>query len=156
MAERNPYAVLGVAAQASKADIQDAYRSLAKRWHPDLNPGDTEAEHRFKEIAAAYALLSDPEERARLDRDARAADRAFEEAYARYTEEEGAVPVRLKIVSLALLIVLAVGYFMQSGMISEWGGWRALVLLFYAVAMLMAAFMKRIMDWVEKRAEGGR
>ncbi|MBB5042016.1 DnaJ domain-containing protein, partial [Shinella fusca] len=53
----NPYEVLGVSASASPAEIQSAYRKLAKKLHPDLNPGDKSAEEKFKEVAAAYDLL---------------------------------------------------------------------------------------------------
>jgi DnaJ-class molecular chaperone len=63
----NPYEVLGVAPTASAADIQTAYRKLAKKLHPDLNPGDNAAEDKFKEVAGAYDLLSDAEKRKRFD-----------------------------------------------------------------------------------------
>jgi len=65
---RNPYEVLGVARDASEDDIRRAYRRLAKQHHPDLNPGNKEAEARFKEISAANELLSDAAKRARFDR----------------------------------------------------------------------------------------
>lgn len=75
MTERNPYTVLDVARDASAEKIHDAYRHLAKRWHPDLNPGDPTAEAHFKEIGAAYEILSHADRRAAFDRDnARAAD----------------------------------------------------------------------------------
>jgi len=64
---RNPYEVLGVAPTASSADIQNAYRKLAKKLHPDLNPGDKAAEEKFKEVAGAYDLLGDAEKRKRFD-----------------------------------------------------------------------------------------
>jgi DnaJ-class molecular chaperone len=64
---RNPYEVLGVAPAASAADIQMAYRKLAKKLHPDLNPGDKAAEEKFKEVAGAYDLLADAEKRKRFD-----------------------------------------------------------------------------------------
>ena len=64
---RNPYEVLGVAPAASPADIQKAYRKLAKKLHPDLNPGDKAAEEKFKEVASAYDLLADAEKRKRFD-----------------------------------------------------------------------------------------
>jgi DnaJ-class molecular chaperone len=67
MAE-NPYKVLGLKADATEAEIRAAYRKLAKRYHPDLNPGKPEAAERFKQINAANDLLSDPEKRARYDR----------------------------------------------------------------------------------------
>ena len=63
----NPYDILGVSKDASDADIRKAYRKLAKERHPDLNPGNAEAERRFKDIAAANSLLSDPEKRKRFD-----------------------------------------------------------------------------------------
>ncbi|HUB96691.1 MAG TPA: DnaJ C-terminal domain-containing protein [Stellaceae bacterium] len=65
---RNPYDVLGVSKDADLEAIRTAYRKLAKRNHPDLNPGNKEAEARFKEIASAYDLLSDKDKRARFDR----------------------------------------------------------------------------------------
>lgn len=63
----NPYDVLGVSSSASAADLQKAYRKLAKKLHPDLNPGDKAAEDKFKEVAAAYDLLGDAEKRKRFD-----------------------------------------------------------------------------------------
>lgn len=63
----NPYDVLGVSSTASAADIQKAYRQLAKKLHPDLNPGDKAAEEKFKEAAAAYDLLGDAGKRKRFD-----------------------------------------------------------------------------------------
>src|SRR5579871_4164265 len=63
----DPYKTLGVGKGASQADIQKAYRRLAKKLHPDLNPGDKTAEERFKEVSAAYDLLSDPDKRRRYD-----------------------------------------------------------------------------------------
>lgn len=68
MAARNPYEVLGVKKDATEAEIRRVYRNLAKQHHPDLNPGNKQAEARFKEISAAYDLLSDKEKRARYDR----------------------------------------------------------------------------------------
>lgn len=63
-----PYEILGVAPTASDDDIRKAYRKLAKKYHPDLNPGKPEAEQKFKDVSVAYGLLSDPEKRARFDR----------------------------------------------------------------------------------------
>lgn len=64
----NPYDILGVKKDATDKEIKAAYRKLAKALHPDLNPGDAEAEARFKAVSAAYGLLGDPEKRARFDR----------------------------------------------------------------------------------------
>jgi DnaJ-class molecular chaperone len=65
---RNPYEVLGVKPAASEDEIRAAYRKLAKRHHPDLNPGNKEAEARFKELSSANEILSDKDKRARFDR----------------------------------------------------------------------------------------
>lgn len=65
---QDPYTVLGVTRTASAAEIKKAYHALARTLHPDCNPGDAEAEERFKGITAAYDLLSDPQRRARFDR----------------------------------------------------------------------------------------
>jgi molecular chaperone DnaJ len=62
------YEVLGVARDASADQIKSAYRKLALNHHPDRNPGNTEAEQRFREAAEAYSILSDPEKRSRYDR----------------------------------------------------------------------------------------
>jgi DnaJ-class molecular chaperone len=64
----DPYEILGVKRDASQEEVQKTYRRLAKKLHPDLNPGNQEAEKQFKEVSAAYDLLSDPEKRARFDR----------------------------------------------------------------------------------------
>ena len=63
----NPYEVLGVAQGASQDDIKKAYRRLARKLHPDLNPGDKSGEERFKDVANAYRLLGDADKRARYD-----------------------------------------------------------------------------------------
>ena len=65
--KRDYYEVLGVDRNADEATIKKAYRTLAKKYHPDMNPGDKEAERKFKEASEAYAILSDPEKRKQYD-----------------------------------------------------------------------------------------
>jgi len=65
---KDPYKVLGVAQGASADEIKQAYRALARELHPDLNPGDRRSEDRFKEVSAAYDMLSDADKRAQFDR----------------------------------------------------------------------------------------
>ena len=65
--KRDYYEVLGVERGADDASIKKAYRQLAKKYHPDMNPGDAEAEKKFKEASEAYAVLSDPEKRRQYD-----------------------------------------------------------------------------------------
>ena len=68
MAKRDYYETLGVSADISKGDLKKAYRRLAMKVHPDRNPGDSEAEAKFKELSEAYEVLSEPEKRAAYDR----------------------------------------------------------------------------------------
>lgn len=65
--KRDYYEVLGVDKNADEAAIKKAYRALAKKYHPDMNPGDAEAEKKFKEASEAYAILSDPEKKRQYD-----------------------------------------------------------------------------------------
>ena len=65
--KRDYYEVLGVEKTADDAALKKAYRALAKKYHPDMNPGDAEAEKKFKEASEAYAVLSDPEKRRQYD-----------------------------------------------------------------------------------------
>jgi molecular chaperone DnaJ len=67
-AKRDYYEVLGVDKNADDDSIKKAYRTLAKKYHPDMNPGDSEAEQKFKEVNEAYSILSDKEKRAKYDR----------------------------------------------------------------------------------------
>ncbi len=92
MAMRDPYEVLGVARTASADAIKQAYRKLAKRLHPDLNPGNTKIEQQFKEVSAAYHLLADAEKRRRYDAgeiDASGTERADARNYYRSYAESG-------------------------------------------------------------------
>jgi molecular chaperone DnaJ len=66
-AERDLYEILGIPRTASAEDVKKAFRRLAKKFHPDVNPGNKEAEERFKEINAAYEVLSDPKKRSLYD-----------------------------------------------------------------------------------------
>jgi DnaJ-class molecular chaperone len=88
----DPYTVLGVKREASQEDIQKAYRRLAKKLHPDLNPGNKKAEEQFKDISAAYDLLGDAAKRARFDRgeiDASGQERPPQQFYRDFAEGQG-------------------------------------------------------------------
>lgn len=91
---RDPYQVLGVSKTASADEIKKKYRQLAKKLHPDLNPGNAEAAAKFKDVSAAYDLLSDAQKRARFDRgeiDASGAERPDRQYYRAYADSaEGA------------------------------------------------------------------
>src|SRR5205085_11913750 len=65
---RDPYEVLGVSKTATADEITKAYRKLAQKLHPDKNPGDKEAEEKFKEVQNAYDTLNDPAKRSNFDR----------------------------------------------------------------------------------------
>ena len=67
MAEKSYYEILGVDKNASAEEIKKAYKRVAIKYHPDRNPGDKEAEEKFKEAAEAYDVLHDPDKRARYD-----------------------------------------------------------------------------------------
>lgn len=95
----DPYQVLGVTRQATQDEIRIAYRSLAKKYHPDLHPGDKESETRFKEVAAAYDILGDEKKRTRFDSgeiDASGAERqrAAGQTYREHAEAESGFKYR--------------------------------------------------------------
>jgi len=88
---KDPYELLGVARTASADDLQKAYRKLAKKLHPDLNPGNAEAEEKFKEVAGAYDLVGDAEKRKKFDNgeiDAAGAERPRQNYYRDYASSE--------------------------------------------------------------------
>jgi DnaJ-class molecular chaperone len=88
----DPYSVLGVKKDAPPEEIQKAYRRLAKKLHPDLNPGNKQAEEQFKAVSAAYDLLSDADKRARYDRgeiDASGAERPQHRFYRDFADAGG-------------------------------------------------------------------
>jgi molecular chaperone DnaJ len=80
--KRDYYEVLGVERSVSAQDLKSAFRKVALKYHPDRNPGDTEAEEKFKEASEAYEVLSDPERRARYDRFGHAATGPGAEGFA--------------------------------------------------------------------------
>ncbi|MBB3165193.1 DnaJ-class molecular chaperone [Rhizobium laguerreae] len=89
---QDPYELLGVKRDATQKDIQSAFRKLAKKLHPDLNPGDKKAEERFKQISTAYEILSDEQKRGRFDRgeiDITGAERAQRNYYRDYASKSG-------------------------------------------------------------------
>ncbi len=93
----DPYSVLGVAKTASAADITKAYRKLAKKLHPDLNPGDKAAEEKFKKVTAAYDIVGDEKKRARYDRgeiDESGQERPQQRYYREYAGGEDAARYR--------------------------------------------------------------
>src|ERR1700726_4084991 len=88
----DPYTTLGVKKHATQEEIQKAYRRLAKKLHPDLNPGNKVAEDKFKEVSAANDLLSDPDKRARYDRgeiDASGMERPRQQYYRDFANQDG-------------------------------------------------------------------
>ncbi len=90
---KDPYEILGVAQTASPEEIRKAYLRLAKKLHPDLNPGSKHSEERFKEVSGAYDLLSDSDKRQRFDSgeiDASGAERPHERFYKDFAAEAAA------------------------------------------------------------------
>jgi DnaJ-class molecular chaperone len=91
----DPYQTLGVKKDSSQDEIRKAYRQLAKKLHPDLNPGNKQAEEQFKGVSTAYDLLGDPDKRARFDRgeiDASGAERPRQRYYRDFADGDAANP----------------------------------------------------------------
>lgn len=89
----DPYEILGVSRDAPQKDIQAAYRQRAKKLHPDLNPGDKQAEQKFKNLSSAYEIIGDEERRARFDRgeiDATGAERPQRRYYRDFADAQSA------------------------------------------------------------------
>ncbi|HUH85272.1 MAG TPA: J domain-containing protein [Stellaceae bacterium] len=154
MTEQSPYDVLGVRPQASDAEIRDAFRRLAKRHHPDLHPGDEAAELRFREVAAAYALLSPAAARRRFD--GAVADRA--RGYGGLIpEEEGPSPVLTLLTFLTLLFLLVVIVYDRlpdrehPGAPTGQNGAFYLLLVLVPFFALMYGIFKSAMAWAARR-----
>ena len=80
----DPYKVLGVDCSADKDEIRKAYRKLARKYHPDSNQGNREAEEKFKEVNDAYTILSDERKRADYDRGAASQAKSSQDMYGQY------------------------------------------------------------------------
>src|SRR5512145_1829597 len=87
MPSRDYYETLGVARDAGDADVKKAFRQLAMQFHPDRNPGDKQAEDKFKEVNEAYAVLSDPDKRAQYDRFGTVGQGGFESGFGTLFED---------------------------------------------------------------------
>ncbi len=103
--KRDYYEVLGVRQRRREATLKKAYRQLAKKYHPDMNPGDKEAEKKFKEASEAYAILSDPEKRRQYDQFGHA---AFEGGAGGAGGFGGSIsPVRISVIFSAIFSVIS-------------------------------------------------
>src|ERR1700694_1555160 len=88
---KDPYAVLGVSKTASSEEIKKAYRKLAKKHHPDVNPGDKKAEEKFKDISSAFDIVGDPKRRSLYDEFGEVATKpGFDEAKVRAYQQQAA------------------------------------------------------------------
>lgn len=138
MVEQNPYSILGVRPTASDEQIESAYRELAKRYHPSLNPGDNEAALWYKDVSQAYRLLKDRERRQQLDQELAASgasanarptrryvpERVREEATRTEYHPETGRKVRTPLATLALAIwmIFSFGFGMVRGLATELDG----------------------------------
>jgi DnaJ-class molecular chaperone len=96
MTSFDPFAVLGIPRDADAVTIRRAYQKLARRFHPDLYPGDPQAEHRFEDVARAYRILSSPELRGRYEAGMLEAERRLQEPARREAARARAVPGRFR------------------------------------------------------------
>ncbi len=103
MAKRDYYEVLGIGRNADAKEIKKAYRKLAKKYHPDMNPGDKQAEQKFKEITEAYNVLSDTEKKKLYDQYGFA---AFEEGAIRMVPAVRVQPEMVFMAASAVLILV--------------------------------------------------
>src|SRR2546430_11320010 len=88
---KDPYSVLGVSKTASAEEIKKTYRKLAKKLHPDMNPGDKKAEERFKEVSNAFEIVGDPKKRSLWDEFGEISTRpGFDESKAREFQRQAA------------------------------------------------------------------
>ena len=84
MKYKDYYEILGLTRSASDAEIKSAYRKLARKYHPDSNQGNREAEEKFKEVNDAYTILSDERKRADYDRGAASQAKSSQDMYGQY------------------------------------------------------------------------
>lgn len=88
MNKKNPYLILGVSQRSEEKEIRKAFRALAKKYHPDVNPGNQEAEEKFREINEAYEILSDEQKRKKLDEELRGASYTSQKGFAKTEQKE--------------------------------------------------------------------